>query len=448
MNYLYFTATCSVAVGALVICRCFSVFSHQSQSVAWRLLLIRFPFPFVKIPSPVSVFNWTAPSVERSLIYAEYTGEMTSVNPASVAAVQSTNIFLPLIKIGLGAAVLVFMVIAFRCGRLILGSVPCEDAAGKEWLKNFPQKIEIRWAGRIASPMSFGIFGKRYVLVPDGFHFTESTKGIFEHEIFHLKSHDTLWKTLSLMMVCLCWFNPVVWLFYWYIQTEMELLCDEKVLNAHPPEYREIYAYLLIDTPANENTVDAPVLSRFGSHKFLNKRVFCVMKHRKRSAFQWISASIVSTLVVLSVSTNSLVYGTGRLPFDMEMPMASLSDEEGKHTGSFKETYVSMFQGKSYQHDIGCGETAIYDNGGKRWNFEEGQKAVIQLLIIDRSGFLVGQVIELGFICGDQKTSIICEQVKGGVEVDFTAPKSGEYVFYVESNSSDMILVDFFTVKQ
>ena len=237
MNYLYFSIPCAAAVAVLLLCRRLPV-SHRAQEIAWKLLLVRLLLPFVKVPSPVSVFNWLAPKYERPLIYAEYTGEGVTVNPASVAAVRSMSVFPLLMWIGLGAAALVFVVIALRGVLLVRGSAPFEDPSGKAWLEGVPIKAELRCTGKIASPMSCGILGKRYLLVPEGFWFTERTRGVFEHELFHLKAHDTLWKALSLLMLCVHWFNPVVWVFYWYIQTEIELLCDEKVLNAHPPEYR------------------------------------------------------------------------------------------------------------------------------------------------------------------------------------------------------------------
>ena len=80
-----------------------------------------------------------------------------------------------LMWIGLGTAALVFAVIALRGVLLVRGSVPFEDLAGKAWLESVPMKAELRYTGKIASPMSCGILGKRYLLVPEGFWFTDRT---------------------------------------------------------------------------------------------------------------------------------------------------------------------------------------------------------------------------------------------------------------------------------
>ena len=57
-------------------------------------------------------------------------------------------------------------------------------------------------------------------------------------------------------------------------------------------------------------------------------------------------------------------------------------------------------------------------------------------------------MIDLGFICGGQKTIMIREQIKCGVELSFTAPEAGEYEFYVEAYTTEAILAETFTVKQ
>lgn len=291
--------------------------------------------------------------------------------------------------------------------------------------------------------------------MPEGFWFTERTKGVFEHELFHLKAHDTLWKALSLLMLCVHWFNPAVWLFYWYIQTEMELLCDEKVLNGHPPEYREVYAKLLVDLPVGERVAGIPVLSRFHSGRFLKRRIFSVMKHKRSSSFQWITSTVVSVLAVVSLSTNSIAYAVGRQPLEPEGAVSSrvgtvISDRRVYYYTPSKPkiVYVPMSQGKAYQHDIHNGDIVVYNNGGTGWHFEKGQKAVIYFLITDRPDVTVGQRIDLGFIYGEQNTVIIGQAVKCGAEIRFTVPETGEYEFYVESYASEAILAETFTVRQ
>lgn len=192
-----------VVIVGLDLCRRFSIVTHKSQSIAWKILLIRLVFPFVKVPSPVSIFNWISPQYEQAMIHIEYTAGETVIDPVSVAALHTMDICLVLLCVGIGISAVVFLVVMLQCARLVKNSIPCENTAGIEWAKTCPLDVQFRYSWLIRSPMSCGLLWKKYIFLPEDFVFCKETKGILEHEVFHLKAHDTLWKTLSLLMVCI-----------------------------------------------------------------------------------------------------------------------------------------------------------------------------------------------------------------------------------------------------
>ncbi len=449
MDYLYFSIPCMIVIIGLELCRRFSSLSHKSQSIAWKILLIRLVLPFLKIPSPVSIYNWLSPGCEQPIVHIKYTAGETVIDPVSVAAIHSMDTFVVLLWIGLGLAVCVFLFIGFQCIRLIRNSIPCENIAGIEWAKTFPLDIKIRYSWKIRSPMSYGLFGNNYILLPEDFEFCEETKCILEHEGFHLKAHDTLWKVLSLLMVCIHWFNPVNWIFYMYIQAEMECLSDENVLNLHPLDYRSKYAKLLLAFSTGEKPQNVSAFSTFQNYKFLEKRISCIMKHKKPSTLQWCTASIACTLVVLCASTNSIAYASGWKISEpenfskIENPYLSRSVDPLEHI-----LYIPMLQGKTFEHEIDIRDMIIYDNNGLPWSFEQGQEVSIDLLVkLNKSNNSVGQKLEFGFYYEDMKEIIFSEQIKVGVTINFTVPKTGNYYFYLINYSSDPILIHYFTVN-
>lgn len=369
------------------------------------------------------------------------------IDPVSVAAVHFTDIFSLLLRIGLGISVFVFLFVLFQCVRMIRSSIPCENTVGIEWVKTCPLDVKVRYSWKIRSPMSVGLFGNRYIFLPEDFVFCEKTKGILEHEVFHLKAHDTLWKVLSLLMVCIHWFNPVIWIFYVYIQAEMEFLCDENVLNLHSADYRAEYAKLLVDFSPGEKPKKVSVFSNFQSFRFLKKRIACIMKHKKPSTLQWCVASIVCTLVVLCASTNSIAYaGEGKIS-----ELANVVNIENSYLSHRMDSpehivYISMLEGKTFAHKVNPGDMVVY-NSVLPWSFEQGQEVSMDLLLnLNGSNYSVGQKIEFGFYYEDMKEIIFSEQIKVGVTIKFTVPKTGDYYFYLRNYSSDAILVQYFTV--
>lgn len=54
---------------------------------------------------------------------------------------------------------------------------------------------------------------------------------ILLHERYHIKRKDYLIKTGALLLLILHWFNPLVWAAYHFMSADMEMSCDEKVIQ-------------------------------------------------------------------------------------------------------------------------------------------------------------------------------------------------------------------------
>jgi len=83
------------------------------------------------------------------------------------------------------------------------------------------------------SPILFGLFGPRF-LVPVGFEklFShDEARAFFFHELAHLKRLDLWWNWLALLLACVHWFNPFVWLVIRRFRSDRELLCDHYAMR-------------------------------------------------------------------------------------------------------------------------------------------------------------------------------------------------------------------------
>ena len=96
-----------------------------------------------------------------------------------------------------------------------------------EW-KQYPVKI----SDVSGVPMSFGVL-RPGIYVPVNFEekAEENAEMILCHEGVHLKRRDPLWKIISLMALCLHWWNPLVWISIYLFNKDMEMACDEGVLS-------------------------------------------------------------------------------------------------------------------------------------------------------------------------------------------------------------------------
>ena len=67
------------------------------------------------------------------------------------------------------------------------------------------------------------------------------------HEQIHIKRYDHLIKFLCTIILMIHWFNPMVWIAYIYLNKDMELSCDEKVLQILGQDIRADYSRLLLN---------------------------------------------------------------------------------------------------------------------------------------------------------------------------------------------------------
>ncbi len=135
---------------------------------------------------------------------------------------------------------------------------------------------------------SAAIFGwlRPVILAPSSSaaeHDRDELRGIFLHELQHLKRHDALWNWLGLVACSLHWFNPLAWLVYARYRADRELACDESALDRQPQSARRSYGEALIRSA--ERFAAPPVLvpSFFASKTELKHRLHRIMKPQPRS---------------------------------------------------------------------------------------------------------------------------------------------------------------------
>ena len=82
---------------------------------------------------------------------------------------------------------------------------------------------------RVGSPFILGI-ARPKIYIP--YHLDEETlRYVLEHERYHLKRGDHLVKLLGFLLLTVHWFNLLCWLAFWLMGKDMEMRCDEAVLE-------------------------------------------------------------------------------------------------------------------------------------------------------------------------------------------------------------------------
>lgn len=107
-----------------------------------------------------------------------------------------------------------------------------------------PYRGEVYLSDSIATPFVMGVIAPKIYLPSD----TPKAERqfIIAHERHHLHRGDPLWKLLGYLALCVHWFNPLVWLAFFLGGKDMEMSCDEAVLNCLGEDIRADYSQALL----------------------------------------------------------------------------------------------------------------------------------------------------------------------------------------------------------
>lgn len=143
-----------------------------------------------------------------------------------------------------------FAVLYLRGGRKFRQSLPDETPAVRDWLagRRLFRPLEVRQSDRVSSPLTYGVF-RPVILLPKGMERGDGAAltYILTHELVHIRRFDAVTKLVFAAALCVHWFNPLVWVMYVLASRDLELSCDERVMDALGGREKAPYALTLIN---------------------------------------------------------------------------------------------------------------------------------------------------------------------------------------------------------
>ena len=137
---------------------------------------------------------------------------------------------------------------------------------------------------------------------------SESRKVVLCHERVHLQRRDYLWKPLALVICCVHWFNPLVWLAFYLMNMDCEMSCDEKVVKLLGEESKKTYSYTLLEEASGGEWKryrggSICALLSFGEDHVKN-RIRHVLDYRKPPFWMLTGAATVIVVLVVCLCSN------------------------------------------------------------------------------------------------------------------------------------------------
>lgn len=119
---------------------------------------------------------------------------------------------------------------------------------------------------------------------------------ILEHEGTHIQRRDYLIKPLAFFALILHWFNPLMWLSFSLMSRDMEMSCDERVLQKISLEAKGGYSNSLLSLSVKRNGLISANPLAFGENH-VKARIKNILNYKK-PVFWVLIASIIILIVV------------------------------------------------------------------------------------------------------------------------------------------------------
>lgn len=256
--------------------------------VLWSVVLFRLVCPF-SFESALSLLPTKANPISRDIVYMAQpqvdTGIFAidnvvngSLPPASPAAsINPLQIWLFIGSLvwlaGMAILFLYSFITLLRLNRRLQGA------------EYFRGNIHI--SDRIETAFVIGILRPKIYLPAN---LTEKEQEyILLHEQTHIKRFDHIIKIVSFLVLCLHWFNPLVWLAFLLSAKDMEMSCDEAVIKKLGHEVKKDYSSSLLTLATGRAIVGGTPLA-FGEGD-TKSRVKNVLNYKKPTV--WVAAIAV-----------------------------------------------------------------------------------------------------------------------------------------------------------
>ncbi|MFS0836460.1 M56 family metallopeptidase [Paenibacillus sp. 1P03SA] len=154
---------------------------------------------------------------------------------------------------------------------------------------------------RITTPFVCG-FLKPRIYIPTGLSEHELPY-ILLHEETHIRRRDYWLKPLAFVMLTVHWFNPIMWLSYALMSKDMEMSCDESVVQKMGDRIKGSYSTTLLSLAVRGSGLRTGSPLAFGEGN-IKARIKNILAYRQPSSWMAAVSVLIIAALVLGCSTN------------------------------------------------------------------------------------------------------------------------------------------------
>ena len=237
MSLLQMSFAGAVMILAIIVIRALAVnlLPKKTFLALWGIAVARLLLPF-SVPSAFSVYSLignhtlAVPTTKGpqavGMLPTEIAGQMATM-PGNISnAASSISVWVIVWAVGVLVCALVFAIAYWKCRQEFQTSLPIDNGFIQNWLKTHRLKrsISVRQSSRFSAPLTYGVF-RPVILLPMSTEWenAKALQYVLAHEYVHIRRFDSITKLVLIAVLCVHWFNPLVWAMYILANRDIEL---------------------------------------------------------------------------------------------------------------------------------------------------------------------------------------------------------------------------------
>ena len=290
--------------------------------VLWLVVALRLTVP-VTFSSPVSVYNLlpeegTQSTPQVSLVPVRPEAELPTVIPAGETepasrGLSSRESFSLVWACGAVVCLGIFLFTHLKNRLSYRFSLPEEDPP-----EELLGRIRLRRLDSLSAPLVYGLF-RPVILLPAHFPKKDSPEYelVLRHEIVHVRCGDLWVKLIFLLITCVHWFNPFVWLMLSLLSMDLEMRCDAQVIRRTGT--KKAYAEALVHAESRRQSHLIDTCFAFSATVLRVKAIVRTKTHPLRS----LGVCLLTVLVLVGCFAAEGISAEAAAPEPLQVPQQS-----------------------------------------------------------------------------------------------------------------------------
>ena len=122
---------------------------------------------------------------------------------------------------------------------------------------------------------------------------------ILQHERTHIKNLDHITKIVGMLAVCIHWFNPLVWIAFMKMCADLEMRCDEAVIDCMGDKIKREYCTSMVTHALERGTVNRGVYAAFAGDNYNGREI--KMRIKNLASYKKVSKIVAASVVVFAL---------------------------------------------------------------------------------------------------------------------------------------------------